>query len=145
MMRTKYVAQRTNFDCGVAALAMAIGVDYEAIESALGTKCKTIGVTANESVLLLMRWGFRPIYLITTEAIKDMDPHAELRLGVTHDYIAKCMCASYPPAILTVRCPGGGLHAVYFDGLSIFCPRRGELDPVEYFRTYTIMEVVLCR
>lgn len=144
-MKTDLIYQRTDADCGVACLAMALGIGYDDIIREMGTTCQKIGVTAHETILLLMRWGWRPVYLITYEAISGQDEHAGQRLTMTHSQASLLICTKNIPAVLTVQCPDGGLHAVYFDGWRILCPRRGVMGPADYFEQYVILEAVLCR
>ncbi|QTP59549.1 hypothetical protein HNO53_12980 [Billgrantia antri] len=141
-MTTRLVPQQTDFDCGVAALATALRKPYDEILAALGTQARQIGVTANETVLYLWSIGHKPTYMMTKEAVQACDPYADQRVNISHEDITQLLCTTKQRAILTVRTPSGCLHAVYFDGNGVLCPKRGVMGQ-GYFKEYTVLEVVL--
>lgn len=139
---SRLIQQRTDFDCGACALAMATRKSYHDILSDIGEQAQNIGMTANETVLYLWRIGHKPTYFMTEEAVSECDPQALQRVNISHIDIATTLIEQKKRAILTVMTPTGGLHAVFFDGIEVLCPRNGVMGK-GYFERYTIMEAIL--
>ncbi|PAJ75712.1 hypothetical protein CJF42_03520 [Pseudoalteromonas sp. NBT06-2] len=135
------INQRTIYDCGICALAMALDTSYKDITTQWPNEVDGIGVTAQETVkfLVLNEYKrYKPVLLQTREALAELDPQAAQRnLFTTSD--VKQMCTGLR-AILTIKTSYGELHAVYWNGKQIHDPAR---KSPHNWDQYEVLEAVL--